>query len=880
MMKLSNLFKLLYLLLFLVVCQLNVHGQGNTTLGTDALSAISNNAQASKIGSITLNNLGSFTFPEVTYNTSTDLIVDFKTLYTEKRDGGMKLVFNVGLYSEQALDPQTINLGISGGTINSADFSLDIYPYESGWYYYYYGTTNHTVPTVTISPLSNPIAMASLEKYDNYAPVINYTDSYPLNVYTSTPTVTISGGGSATPNMIPLPSSGSIKHTSLGEHTLKNFSYGASNTAIGYESGFNLTSGSGNTLIGTNAGYNLKSGNYNTIIGVSPLPTNTVISNTIVIADGQGSQRIYSPSSGNILIGYGNNPIDGGYKLDVNGTVRVQNGYSAFTAGNQAAQMSMYDPAGYPRFHLERGRGSINAKTQVNAGDVLGAVLFRGLRGSATATPSTLGSYQAAEISAFVQNEDVNIPNKFGTNISFRIKKTGTSGDYNLVPMFEVNADGYAKATEKFRIGTVSTGSSSDEILVRSTSDGEIKTRSISDVMGGASENFQSITDRGNVTTTSLQLKSLSSPNPNTSGLDKAYNSLGFYTDGILPNPYLENSRIESFYHNNQYVDRGGLKFYNRDGNGLQPRLTITSHGSLILGSKEDKWNAGVPVGAVTGGYNIDFHTWRDAEPDQIGGRIRAERLNVWQHNSPLVQGTDLAFSTSDGWEQTHLTERLRIKYNGNVGIGTLNPAAKLQVYDGNFFISRMSHEYAPTVDLAIGDSDTGIDWIGDGVFSLKTDDVEVQRFDHGKVIFASSSKIGIGTGSATLTEALNVNGQILTKGVKVNPEAFPDYVFKPQYKLPSLKDVESFVKENSHLPEVPSEAEVKKNGLELGEMSVILLKKVEELTLYMIEKDKQIEKANQKIEELSIEKNRQLEKANQRIEELSQKIDKLQSKK
>jgi len=130
------------------------------------------------------------------------------------------------------------------------------------------------------------------------------------------------------------------------------------------------------------------------------------------------------------------------------------------------------------------------------------------------------------------------------------------------------------------------------------------------------------------------------------------------------------------------------------------------------------------------------------------------------------------------------------------------------------------------------------------------------------RLVINHDGKVGVGTGTATLNDALTVNGNILTKGIKVNPEYVPDYVFKPQYKLRSLAEVESFVKANSHLPEVPSEVEVKKNGVELGEMSMTLLKKIEELTLYMIEKDKQ------------------LEKANQRIEELAQKIESLQPKK
>ena len=80
---------------------------------------------------------------------------------------------------------------------------------------------------------------------------------------------------------------------------------------------------------------------------------------------------------------------------------------------------------------------------------------------------------------------------------------------------------------------------------------------------------------------------------------------------------------------------------------------------------------------------------------------------------------------------------------------------------------------------------------------------------------------------------------------------SFPDYVFAPDYKLPSLEEIEKYVKENSHLPEVPSAKEIEKDGMSLNEMNVILLKKVEELTLYMIEMKKENEEMKNEIKEL-----------------------------
>ncbi|MNL17066.1 hypothetical protein D3C87_1381380 [compost metagenome] len=76
-----------------------------------------------------------------------------------------------------------------------------------------------------------------------------------------------------------------------------------------------------------------------------------------------------------------------------------------------------------------------------------------------------------------------------------------------------------------------------------------------------------------------------------------------------------------------------------------------------------------------------------------------------------------------------------------------------------------------------------------------------------------------------------------------------PDYVFAEDYKLKSLQEIEDYIKENKHLPEIPSAKEIEKNGLMLAEMNMNLLKKIEEMTLYMIEMKKEIEKQNEEIQ-------------------------------
>jgi hypothetical protein len=108
-----------------------------------------------------------------------------------------------------------------------------------------------------------------------------------------------------------------------------------------------------------------------------------------------------------------------------------------------------------------------------------------------------------------------------------------------------------------------------------------------------------------------------------------------------------------------------------------------------------------------------------------------------------------------------------------------------------------------------------------------------------------------VGIGTTTPDEMLSVNGTIHSKEVKVNLTGLPDYVFKPDYKLPTLAEVKNYIDKNSHLPEIPSAQEVEKNGLNLGEMNKLLLKKVEELTLYLIEKDKQVKGQQEEINQL-----------------------------
>jgi len=106
---------------------------------------------------------------------------------------------------------------------------------------------------------------------------------------------------------------------------------------------------------------------------------------------------------------------------------------------------------------------------------------------------------------------------------------------------------------------------------------------------------------------------------------------------------------------------------------------------------------------------------------------------------------------------------------------------------------------------------------------------------------------VGIGT-TATSNHKLVVEGSIGSREVVVETSAWSDFVFANDYHLQPLEEVEEFINNNQHLPEIPSESEVVRNGINLGEIDAKLLQKIEELTLHMIEMNKrvkQLEKEN-----------------------------------
>jgi hypothetical protein len=200
------------------------------------------------------------------------------------------------------------------------------------------------------------------------------------------------------------------------------------------------------------------------------------------------------------------------------------------------------------------------------------------------------------------------------------------------------------------------------------------------------------------------------------------------------------------------------------------------------------------------------------------------------------------------GWEfynSNQHTSLLYVKQSGNVGVGTNNPSSRLEVsgsvaiYDGNFYKIRSSSgaSWASTNVLGHG-------WSGQQDYTTLL--VPGSTANTAEIRLLANGNVGIGT--ANPATKLAVNGTISSTKVKVTQTGWSDFVFLPGYRLPRLSDLEKFVNENKHLPDIPSADDVKKNGIDVGDMQAKLLQKIEELTLYLIDLNKKVEAQQQLI--------------------------------
>lgn len=305
---------------------------------------------------------------------------------------------------------------------------------------------------------------------------------------------------------------------------------------------------------------------------------------------------------------------------------------------------------------------------------------------------------------------------------------------------------------------------------------------------------------------------------------------------------------------NNQYIGYGA--------NGAINSLAI---GSSVLGNSGDTGYANVAIGTNilntnTTGYSntgigsgtLSFNTsgynnvalgglalyLNTSGGSNIGIGYQALKSNTTSYGSLAIGTNSLVLSTGQG--------NTAIGYESGDGVTNGSGNTFLGFFTGvsvtgsnNTVVG--SSISTSTLGITSGSGNTILGGNVTGLSPTLTNHIILaDGLGHQRLVADESGNIGIGTNNpdAKLTVAGTIHSMDVTVDATIPT---PDYVFNPDYDLMSLKEVKKYIDKNHHLPEIPSAAQVAKEGINLGEMNTRLLKKVEELTLYLIESNKEL---------------------------------------
>ena len=283
-------------------------------------------------------------------------------------------------------------------------------------------------------------------------------------------------------------------------------------------------------------------------------------------------------------------------------------------------------------------------------------------------------------------------------------------------------------------------------------------------------------------------------------------------------------------YYSGDYNNPSNFYFHNpgiSSSGGYVPKIFLSNeNGKVIIYIDDRTYFQRFTISAFADGISEQsswFQGWSVADEALTG----ANTIEVPYQNK--FKG-DVSFSDNGIWSA-----------NGNLGVGTVNPSSPFQVEGApiqNWLVT-LDNKEANGHKMYFGygnSSSTNYGLLIRGGRNLAGQlDFAVEN----KFYVMGNGDVGIGT--ATPKERLSVNGKIRAHEIKVETTNWPDYVFEEGYEVGKLSALENYIKENKHLPEMPTAKHIEANGMELGEMIKLQQKKIEELTLYLIEKDKQI---------------------------------------
>jgi hypothetical protein len=591
---------------------------------------------------------------------------------------------------------------------------------------------------------------------------------------------------------------------------------------------------------------------------------------------GVNGTHIYNTNTGKVGIGTGATAVPAG-TLTVKGSGGVPAsswvsagaplfvGYGETTIGNADYILNMGAAAANARpvFVGRRSRGTLAAPTVVSNNDFLMSFLASGYDGTAFQNPA---------------------------GIDFYVDGVPTAGSVPARISFVTGAN--STRAERFKIG----------------SNGDVTTTTGNFIMGSGAKTIQFATPLATGGTAMMSMFPSGTSNADRMVIQhsSAYSNWGLqYSDALDKFNFLS----------------GGIPVLTADLGGqtvgvgtstptLAKFVTEGQVGSTVALFRGSSTGKGLSL--VSDWPGVYFNSYFNGNQKAMAPGY-AGILNFDTDNGNLYMGTSPTAAVAAG-DVTSSPAQLLLNKNGDVGIGTGAPTSRLHVVAASTSTSptlSVASSYVGSVDVrGISSLSKTADGYGFGVYGtggymggyFLADGGAYTGSDYGVYGYATGTagtRYGVyGTASGgtdnwggyfptkTYTTELRVggtqgatgfvaaiNGKLIATEVRVQPSAsWPDYVFGKDHILMSLEELEASINANKHLPGIPSAADVKDNGIMVGEMQTKAMEKIEENTLYILQLNSKIKE----VEQLNSNKSKEMEQLNSKIKELEQKIEAL----
>ena len=594
-------------------------------------------------------------------------------------------------------------------------------------------------------------------------------------------------------------------NTGIGYASLL-YNVGNNNVALGFWTPRNLLSGDSNIFIGVETASGLLHGSNNVFLGkvyVTRAPSTTALAGndtngTIIFADGAGKQRIFVHNNGNTGIGLGNNVIPIN-KLDVKGGVVIGGSYTpnGTISTNNFSENSISGAIAPTNGLLVEGKVGIGNKFPKNKVEI---------------TQGPIGS----------------------SGLRF----TNLTSNYNPVSMqsstkfLSVNATGDVVLQKLPAIVNTNSLVSNVNLMTSNANSIISSANIINSISNSINANNQLLTTVNGVVSAPVNL-----PSPTFTEID-----------GSISNELQTLSQTG----NTVTLSNGGGSFTlptftdtNTDAQSLTltgNNLSISNGNTVVLPNYTDVpqtiSQSGSTITLSNGGGSFTLPTFTDVDTD-------AQSLTLTGNNLSISNGNTVVLPTYTDVPQTLNQSGNTVTLSNGGGTFTLPTFTDTSIYANNGIINQ-----ATTIN-----SNRIVD-LNDSNIWFNTS----SSTTNGKIYLGASSIFPNSTGNYKLF----VEGGILTEKVKValrSTANWADFVFADNYKLMPLTEVEKFVAINKHLPGIDSASELTKNGLDLAVMQSKQMEKIEELTLYIIDQNKTIEKNQKEMEELKLQVKALIEK-------------------